>query len=1161
MDRSTASRALAVVVLAVSLLSPCAAAVAESRGRTGSQATGRDIGTVEAIDPIKALIRDGHYAEAEAAARELLLVVEREHGAEGLEVADVLDLLLEALWRGGKANEPASRTLAERAVRIKEEALGAEHPDLVESLSNLGDLFRQAGDYPRAKPLFERALRIREKALGPDHLEVATSLSRLASLLVETGQYAEAKPLYERALAITEQTLGPDHPELARILYNLGNLLRNTGDYDGATSLLERALVLKEKAVGPDHTDLTWILSGLAILKDQTGDPAGAKPLFERALIIRERALGPEHLEVASSLNNLALLLRNMGDYAGARTLYQRSLNIRGKALGPDDPLVAQSLYNLAVLLSDTGDDAEARTLYERALAIRERVLGPAHSEVASTLHYLAALLHRMGDHAGARRLYDRALGIWEKALGPDHPDVAWTANSLANLLQDIGDRAGARRFFERALAIRVKALGPDHPHVAESQHGLANLLRSSGDYPGAKALYERALTIRGKVFGPDHPLIAATLNDLGMVLAETGETARAFEVALQAEEVGRAHLRLAARALSEREALLYASTRPSGLDQALSICAQEPKRIRSAAGRAWDALIRSRALVLDEMAARRRVVLETGDTELSRLAGGLASARERLANLRVRAPSGQPPERLRQPLDEARRQKELAERLLAEKSLVFRDRLERDRWGLDEVAASLPPDSALVAYALYNRRSWPGREPGPPHPEQPSGAGNFLSYLAFVLRRGAGEPAVIQIGTAEEVDGAVSRWAEQAMREARPEGPASNRAESAYRSAGELLRRKIWDPVAVYLKDCTRVFVVPEGAINLVSLASLPDGETNYLIETGPLLHYLSEERALVLRARGGATGAGLLAMGGPDFEDTSLFSALTPATAEQKAGTDVASAALHPFRGKRSVCADFQSMHFQPLRATLQETQEIVSLWRRWHGAGKRRNAGGAGPSREPSGQVVHLTGSGASEAAFKEGAPSRRVLHLATHGFFLSGRCPSSPGSSRGIGGLVPAQSPVAPLPAGENPLLLSGLALSGANHRAAARPDEEDGILTAEEIAAIDLSGVEWAVLSACETGVGEVRAGEGVFGLRRAFQVAGAGTLIMSLWPVEDETARQWMRALYEARLVKGLGTAEAVRQASLEVLHRRREEGKSTHPFHWAAFVAAGDWR
>ena len=124
-----------------------------------------------------------------------------------------------------------------------------------------------------------------------------------------------------------------------------------------------------------------------------------------------------------------------------------------------------------------------------------------------------------------------------------------------------------------------------------------------------------------------------------------------------------------------------------------------------------------------------------------------------------------------------------------------------------------------------------------------------------------------------------------------------------------------------------------------------------------------------------------------------------------------------------------------------------------------------------------------------------------------------------------------------------------------------PLAEDGILTAEEIAAMDLDGVEWAVLSACQTGVGQVEAGEGVLGLRRAFQVAGAGTVVMSLWSVDDRSTRDWMRELYRGRLQEGLPTAEAVREASLRLLRLQRDDLGATHPFFWAGFVAAGDWR
>jgi CHAT domain-containing protein len=219
----------------------------------------------------------------------------------------------------------------------------------------------------------------------------------------------------------------------------------------------------------------------------------------------------------------------------------------------------------------------------------------------------------------------------------------------------------------------------------------------------------------------------------------------------------------------------------------------------------------------------------------------------------------------------------------------------------------------------------------------------------------------------------------------------------------------------------------------------------------------------------------------------------------------------------------------------------QEISRLW------ATRRSA-------EPA---RLLLGREASETAFKQSAPEYRVLHVATHGFFLSDTCSASAAAgTRGVGGLAGTRPQSA-----ENPLLLSGLALSGANRRASATPDGDDGVLTAEEVAGLDLSGVEWAVLSACDTGVGEVKAGEGVLGLRRAFQIAGARSVIMSLWSVDDQSTRAWMRALYEGRFERNRATADAVHEASLALLRERRSKGLSAHPFYWAAFVAAGDWR
>jgi CHAT domain-containing protein len=335
--------------------------------------------------------------------------------------------------------------------------------------------------------------------------------------------------------------------------------------------------------------------------------------------------------------------------------------------------------------------------------------------------------------------------------------------------------------------------------------------------------------------------------------------------------------------------------------------------------------------------------------------------------------------------------------------------------------------------------------------------------------------------------------------------GRATTRGEAAYRRLATRLRQEVWDPLLPHVSTAKRVFVVPDGALHLVGFAALPTTAARYLVETGPLIHYLSTERDLV-RSNGPPAGVGLLALGSPAYDQ------LGPAPSRPDGA----------FRGSRSDCEDFQSMRFEPLPASLGEVDTVVRLWNQAQ-AGTRR-----------------LIGAAATEAAFKAQAAGHRVLHLATHGFFLGERCrPNAHGA----------------------PLVLSGLILAGANQRHVASAEQEDGVLTAEEVAALDLRGLEWAVLSGCDTGLGEIRVGEGVFGLRRAFQVAGAGTVIMSLWTVGDQTTAQWMAQLYESRLTRRLSTADSVREASLAVLRQRRATGLSQHPFYWAGFVASGDWR
>ena len=1042
-----------------------------------------------ALDEVRGLIKAGKFADAASGARTLLARVEAESGADSAEAAGVLDLLAESLWRGGRAAEPETRALAERALAIKERALGPDHLELAKSLTNLGIVSKLAGDYAAARPLIERALAIREKALGPDNREVAGSLSNLGSLLRDMGEFSKARALHQRALATREKILGPDHLEVGSSLNNLAIVLTDLGDYAAARALYERTLGIFENALGPEHPTVAVTLDNLGVLLWHTGEFATARSVEERALAIREKTIGPEHPDVAKGLNNLALVVRDMGDYPEARRLDERALAIWEKALGLEHPYLAWGLNNLALILKETGDFAGARRLHERTLAIQEKALGPENIELAASLTNLAIVDYYLGDYAAARPLAERALAIQEKALGRDHPDVANTLEALANVLVATGDRAAARALVERAVVMRRTMLGRDHPTIANALSYLARLDAVEGDVTGA------------------------------------------LDAALEAERITREQLRLTSRALSERQALRYASVRYSGLDLALTVV------VNGADGasrrRVLDAVARSRAVVFDEMAARHRAA--TADPGVAPLVEALSRAQSRLANLMVRGPGAQTAETYRGLVEEARNEKDRAERALASASAAFAREFSRARLGIEEIAASLPPRSALVDLVQYDRIDLSADY-------RPGGDPDVPSYLAFVLRAGEQNPSVVSLGPVEKIDSLVERWRKEVSGSTLEADPDMKVAEVAYRAVGAGLRKAVWDPLGASIGQSSRVFVVADGSLNLVSLAALPTDRGGYLVERGPLVHYVSTERDVVPSTETKA-GAGILVLGSPAYDAKPASAAAgTRGVATVSPAASATNAPLkRTFRGEHSSCGEFESVRFAALPGSEREADEVARLWTR----------------KMVKSATMELIGPAASEAAFKENGPGRRVLHLATHGFFLGGRCASGVDGtrSREVGVL---QDP--PPVVGENPLLLSGLALAGANQRALAGPEDEDGVLTAEEVAALDLSGVEWVVLSACDTGIGEYKAGEGMFGLRRAFQVAGARTVIMSLWSVEDEATRGWMRSLYQERL-RGASTAEAIRNASLKMMESLERSGLPAHPYLWGGFVAVGDWK
>jgi len=966
-------------------------------------------------------------------------------------------------------------------------------------------------------------LRNAERRYGAESAEVAEILDELAVALRRGGKAgdSEALEVCQRAVRIKEQTYGESDARTATSLHNLGLLWYSRKEYVRADSTLHAALEIRKARLGSNDPDIAKSLLALGSVEHARGRYDEALRLLERSVAINDAALKGNDPEKAYGLIALSSIRYSLGEYASAIPLLDKAIDLWQRSSAPNRAVLANCFHNRGAILSEIGDYERASEDLRRALRLREEALGHDNTLVASTLTALASASGAAGNRSEEKESLERALAIFERAQ-PGGADAGWVRAKLGWVYLEENDLTRADGAFRRSLVEQESALGQEHPDLWICLRGLAMTARRRGDWTEAQQYYDRAIRLLRATSGLSHPDLGKTLTEYAAFQLAKGDSSQAFETALEAASVNREHLRLTARGVAERQALIYTTTLDTGLDQAMAILAgsigrSSPELVR----RGWDALIRSRALVLDEVAERARMVGGAG--EVVEAAKRLESARSRLANLLVRGKSAESQEESSTLLNRAQDEVGRAESELASLSQSFRQEQDHASFGWDDVRSALPQGSALVSYVSY-------------------GQGRDESIAAFVTRAD-GTPAFVPLGSAERIDSQVARWREAAGKPPLGEGLESKKAETACNDEGRTLRSLVWDPIEADLVVSGFVFIVPDGSLNLINFAALPGRGAGYLIEGDRVIHYLSAERDLVAAQGVPSRGAGLLAIGGVSFDSPEDQPRAESVSQSRTRGVKGQSASLAQMKPE---CSDFDSVRFEPLPETSQEIKEVVDAWDR-------------------AGSVTVLTGTQAGERAVKALMPGKRVVHFATHGFFLSSRCRTAASGgedARGIGGYSTAASEhVVQRRTTRNPFLLSGLALAGANRRALAGPDEDDGILTGDEIASLDLSGLEWAVLSACDTGVGDIQSGEGVLGLRRAFQSAGAGTLIMSLWAVEDRSARDWMKLLYQARFQGKLETAQAVREATLGVLRSLRKEGRSTHPFYWASFIAAGDWR
>lgn len=858
------------------------------------------------------------------------------------------------------------------------------------------------------------------------------------------------------------------------------------------------------------------------------------------------KTLGREHPYVATVLTNLALLYKDQGDYQRAEPYFQEALSLRERIFGPEHPEVATAASNLAELYRVQGDYTAAEPLYRRAIAICEARLGPAHSELAIGLNNAAAMYRDRGDYTTAEPLYRRALDIWEKALGPQHPLVANALNNLGELyrMQDRPDQA--RPLLERALGIREKALGAGHPLVASTLANLGVVELELGNLAAAGQDFTRALSIAEQAVGPTHPLVASILNHLGHLSRRRGDDAgaesfyqRSFRIRQQVLGPGHPDLVASAMHLS----LLYlarrqAQTAGEWLARATDLSEADARRNLVVGSERQKILYAQRAGHLAELTVAWQVRYFPAEATAARLAlltvlrhkgRVLDVLANQTAALRRRATAAD-----RQVLDDLQaarnRLTQLAGKPEAQDERAQLERtIEQLESQLGERFAQLGAQLQTVTFEAV-QAALPKNAAlieyviyRPLDPSQTDRLAPKRHLAAYLLRAGDPAPRFIELGELEPIETRLAAFRR-----------ALGNPQSDVRPLARALDEQLLAPVRSRLGKARHLFIAPDGSANLIPFEALVDERGRYLVERYDITLLTSGRDLVRLEAKRPPERRRGLVIADPRFD-------LGEQAAQQPAG--------QPANGMRSV--DFQTVVYPPLPGTRREAQLLQRTFQ----------------------EAEVVLGEAATESRLKA-MHAPLYLHIGTHGFFLPENTTEQGAAESRELGLVMESRPAVR----ENPLLRSGLILAGVQQGQSGAG--EDGVLTVLEAAGLDLRGTQLVVLSACETGLGEVRQGEGVYGLRRALVLAGAETQVMSLWKVSDAATAALMGEFYR-RLGRGEGRMAALRAARLGLLRGairpqseetqraiRLSSGKPTtgrpanwqNPYYWAAFVISGDW-
>ncbi len=1027
-----------------------------------------------------------------------------------------------------------------QALNIRKQVLGESHPDYAASLSDLAGYYSYLGDYSKAVELGTQALNIRKQALGETHPGYASSLSNVSRYYSDEHNYTKAIKLGTQALNIHKQ-LDETHPDYIASLSDLASYYSNSGDDTKAIELWTQALNIRKQVLGETHPDYIASLSDLASYCSCSGDYSKAIEFGTQLLNIRKRVLGESHPDYATSLSDVSRYYSDEHNYTKAIKLGTQALNIR-KQLDETHPDYIASLSDLASYYSNSGDDTKAIELWTQALNIRKQVLGETHPDYIASLSELASNCFLSGDYTKAVEFGTQLLNIRKQILDETHPDYIASLSDLASYCSLSGDYTKAVEYSTKVLNIRKQVLGETHPDYITSLRELEFYCFRSGDYTKAveygtqvlnilkqewdESLYDKDTSFDANaVYYFDEIYYANSLGLLAACYTHLGDYSKAVEYCTQASDILK-------QVLDEPDPYYVQSlVLLAAINYDVGNYGEAFKLLKNSSRHSKEIVLR----LFKEATSRERLnfwkengyvfaylpmfclkvrayesVGEVYDNSALFAKGLLLNAETSLRGLILE--SG----------DTAVKQFESMQKIYAvlnrqyEKPIAERE-LNCD--SLEKVAEQMERELVLSskAYGDFTRNltiSWQDVQKGLSDGDM---AVEFISfpkfgvdsileregvqYVALTLKKGYDKPKMITLFEESELDAIPeNRW-----------------------YADTALCHLVWGQLGDELRGVKNVYFSPDGALYNIGIEHLPCSATENMGERYNMFRLSSTRELAIGREQPSAKSSALY--GGLQYyvPPTELLAY------NQKKGYSWRSAS-------RDV--------FEPLPETKTEVENISALLKGHNYDAPAIYAGDEG-----------------TEESFKALSGKRtRIIHLATHGCYIT---PDEADRQR----KSDMQQRLAILRVGndnalgteeDEALTRSYLAMSGGKMCWTSDTIPEgldDGLLTAQEISRLDLRGCDLVVLSACETGLGDITS-EGVMGLQRGFKKAGVQSIVMSLWKVADRPTQEFMTEFYR-HLTAGEGKRASflAAQRFLKGKYPTNLPNDDGRPPYWASFI------